>query len=275
MLSNSKTIIINSSNRSSGTHSDFTFTYQKEPNENYTHAVLVGCSIPISYPLVQDGYNVFTLHEDGKTADITVTVGNYYRSSFLQHVKSLLNTYSPNGWTYNISIPNEAKEPDTGRYTFSVSGNSSVQPAIEIIDDNLSEQFGLNSGINTFVADSLVSTNVVNFVNEQTLLIHSNLIDGKASGNNYVSVLQDVYISNNLTFSCGVFQCPDIINYGKPINPTRGNSISIRLTNEAGVILDLQGRNALYTIMLFNKHEIFDTAQNLIKYIVSEGLKSK
>ena len=270
MFKNSKTIVINSANRTTGSNENFTYAYNKDMLESFTHVVLLQASIPLSYYLIQDSNNTFTLSENGSSVVITVSPGNYFRSSFLTHIKSLLNTNSPNGWTYDMTIPNESKEADTGKYTYSVSGNGGLQPSI-IVSTNMYEQFGFDKNTtNTFSGDTLISTNCINFINKQTLLIHSNLVDTKS--NNNKNILQEIYISNYLNYSCGVFQCPDVMAYSKSIINNNGNSISITLTNEDGTILNLNGRNCLYTIMLFNKHEVFDSVQSYLKYNTANSL---
>ena len=79
-MNSSKTILINSEDRASGTAGAFSYYI---PNDGfYTHAIVLGCNIPVSYYLVQAPYNTFTLHEAGTNTIVTVPPGNYNVNSF-------------------------------------------------------------------------------------------------------------------------------------------------------------------------------------------------
>ena len=60
-------------------------------NEDYDSICVPQISIPISYYLIQDGYNTFTLIENGSSYLVTIPVGNYNLNSFCEVVSSLLS----------------------------------------------------------------------------------------------------------------------------------------------------------------------------------------
>ena len=97
---------MDSHERVSGTHSDFSFVLEFQ--DDYDHAVVLQVNIPKSYYIVQNGLNTFILQEGLSSVVITLPYGNYSRLSFRTQLQSSLNAHSPNGWTYVVSIPNTA-----------------------------------------------------------------------------------------------------------------------------------------------------------------------
>ena len=106
------------------TTSNFSYKFDIDPNSNFDMVVVLDLSIPTSYYLVQSGQNTFILEELGVPTIITVSVGNYSRSSFGNTITTLLNSNSPNSWTYSILKSNSITGPETGRFHYTVSGNS-------------------------------------------------------------------------------------------------------------------------------------------------------
>jgi len=264
MIASSKIIHVNSDNRISGTSESFMFSFNKQAYTQYTHVCLLQCSIPSSYYLVQDNYNTFDLEENASTVTITLEPGNYTNKSFLFRVKELLNANSPNGYTYDITLNNESKQANDGKFYYSVTGNGGIQPKI-IVRDYLNEQFGFDvNTTNTFVGDALTSTNVINFIPEQTLYLYSDMVS-TGSGNNQ-NILQELYASNFVPYSCVTFQCPDVMAYSKELKKNDFTQFSISLTNERGQIMNLNGRNMLLTVLMYNKDQVFDLAKRYIKY---------
>jgi len=241
---------INSGNRISGSDSDFTYRIDFPRNTEYTHVVLLDISIPKSFYLVQDGYNTFTLDEDGKTATITLTSGNYSLRSLQATLTTLLNTGSPNGWTYAVSYPN-ADTVERGKMTFTVSGNSGVQPSF-ILTTNLHHILGFSSNTtNTFVGDTLTSTNVINLQKETTLYLHSNLC---MSYDN--DILSSIYANDDADFSNITVQNMNAELTAKPLKHTKGDVYYFKLINHDGEVVELNGQSMLFTIACFQQSPI-------------------
>ena len=110
------------------TNTQFSYYFDKFQNNDFDHVVVLSASIPKSFYLIQSGSNSFVLNENGTHVTITLTPGNYNRNSLLATVKLLLNSNSPNSWTYNITYPNINTTYDDGKFYFTVTGNSS-QPS--------------------------------------------------------------------------------------------------------------------------------------------------
>ena len=176
------TFYINSRNKSSGTHSDFTYRLELDPNTDATRAVVLEANIPKSYYLIPDGYNTLTLTEgigEGET-DYTITIpaGNYNRKQLKTKLKSLLD--AAGDYTYTISYQTTY---DDGLYSFSSTGdNSSITTSYL----NIAEALGIEKS--TDYSMPFTSPNVIKLIKEDCLYLHSDLVQSR---NN--NVLQTIY----------------------------------------------------------------------------------
>lgn len=119
-IAESQIYYIDSSKRLSGTTSDF--TYKLNIPKEYNRAVVLQANIPMSYYLVRNGLNKFSVNENGNITEITIPRGNYSAISFKNVLTNLLNDNCQ--WNYTIDLPNSINEPNTAKYNFSVSGHS-------------------------------------------------------------------------------------------------------------------------------------------------------
>ena len=215
LIETQRLFYIDSHDRLSGSHSDFTIQLEIGL-DHYDQAVVLQVNIPKSYYLVQSNRNTFTLQEGVSQVVISMPVGNYSRSSFKAQLQTSLNAASPNLWTYAVSIPNSSITADTGYYTFSVTGNGGTQPAF-IIGDYLYEQFGLEANTTyNFVANSLTSVNVVKFQPKDTLYIHSDLCS-----NGTDNILQEIVGVESPSYGNLVFETPSVEAYAKNITTSK------------------------------------------------------
>lgn len=265
MLSNSRVVHINSRDRVSGTNEQFMYSFNMGSNEVYTHCCVLQASVPVSYYMIQNGFNTFQLKEGISTVSIAIPPGNYNTSSFRTILIGLLNQNSPTLFTYNVVMNNSFSSTNNGLFYYSVTGNAGVQPQF-IFTDNMYEQFGfpINSTI-SFVGDAAVSQSVVNFIPEQTLYIYSDLVQTK--NNNSSGVLQELYAMNAEPYSCITYQCQEIAGCTKVLNNAKTNSFSIILKNEDGQTIDLNGRNMNFSILLYKPDDVYEMAKNFMKYI--------
>lgn len=255
---------INSRNRLSGTNSNFTYKIDIKDVEPDRIAVLQA-NIPKSYYLIQDDANSFTLDENGSSVEVTITAGNYSRSTLKTALQSQLNSLSPNGWTYAITFPTASTTVDDGKYTFTVSGNSSIQPSfIFSSSNNMFEIMGFDSGsTNSFVADSLKSSNVINLQKENSVFIHSDLCT-----NGTDNILQDVYANDISDFGNVIFQNTEVDGYSKKLTTSNNNIAHFYLTNEDGNAIDLNGQNWNMTVLVYKRDtRLFDFIKSYAKIL--------
>ncbi len=260
-----KLIYINSRNRISGNHSDFSFKMDLNGIDPDFVSVLQ-CNIPKSYYMVQANQNTFTLSENSVDTVITIPIGNYNRINFKTTLQTLLNTNSSQLWIYAVSIPSSSSA-DNGKYTFTVSNNSSIQPSFTFSStNNIYELMGFNAGsTNAFVTDVLESTNVIKLQKEDTLYINSDLVGG-----NHVGILQEIYCHNSADYDNIIFNNNNADLYSKNMNSANNNVYRFFLTNEDGVLMDLNGQNWTMTLVCFTKDKTNDNINQYIKFRIKK-----
>lgn len=259
-ITNKKVFYVDSRNRLGGSNSNFSMQFNITKDDKFTHACIIQALIPKSYYLVISGSNTFQLQEGVSTVTITIPPANYNRRSFQSILSTLLNDNSPNNWIYTISYPNAATSGDTGKFTYSVSGNSS-QPSFIFGDDSIFEQLGFDrNSTNTFSGDTITSTNVLKMQREDAIYIHSDLVHN-SEGNN---ILQIVFsASDNPSFSNITYRAIDIEANSKLIAVNTSNIYNFSLRNENGVELDLNGLNIIFSLMLYKKNDIHSVLNDL------------
>ncbi len=259
MITNSRLFVVNSRNRESGNHSNFTFKIPLD-NNDYTHCCVMQASIPKSFYLIETGWNTFTLEEGITQTTITLTPGNYTVNSLMTELTTQLNAASLN--TFTVSYPSSTL-PDTGKLTFTVSsGNPKF-----IFSDYCYELLGFEpDSENTFSGSSLTSTNVIKVQVEDTLTIRSDICNNGGINN----VLQEIYANASVDFSSITYQCNSLEGCSKPLNSKDSNLFHFYLTNEDEQIIDTNGVNINFTILVYKKNNIFDKLQNFINYFVSK-----
>src|SRR5207302_1918668 len=108
---------------------------------------------------------------------------------------------------------------------------------------------GFSSGsTNTFVANTLVSTQVINLQRESTLYLHSDI-----ANNGQNNVLQEVFSTSNQDFSSIVFQQQSVEGYLKDISTNSNNVYRFYLTDEDSNMINLNGQNINITLLLYLK----------------------
>ena len=266
MITNKRIIYINSANRLSGSSSAFSISVQLPQHEDYNKITVLEANIPISYYLIPAGYNTFQLKELSTTVTITIPAGNYNVQSFANILTTLLNINSPNSWVYSISYNNGYSNNFNGLYTFNVTGNSGQPTFIFNSINYLNEQFGFNQGSTvTFASNTLVSTNVVNFVNETVLLIHSDI-----ATTGYSDVLQGVYQSNNSSMSYLTYQATAPLEHSKFLTTNKNQIANFYLTDANNTQINLNGQDIVITILLYKEPEnITDFLKKIMKYLIS------
>lgn len=253
---------IDSHNRVSGSDEDFLHPVELPPHEEFDRVVVLSAVIPRSYYLIQSPYNTFTLRENGTDTTITITEGNYSYSMFKTYLGNLLTSSSSQGWTYTITTPSTT-QPQTGKYTFTVSGNGGLQPSfIFPSTSKVYEQLGFDSSsTNAFTANTLISSNVVRFILEDTLYIHSDLVTG-----NQTNVLQEIFTAGSTDFSSIKFQNFTPIEYSKKLSTKENNTYRFTLTDEDNRIINLNGLNIVLTLLIYSNEDYFEQQKDFIKY---------
>lgn len=260
MISASRLYIINSRNRETGTNTDFTYKIELDRND-YTHVCVLQASIPKSYPLVEQGWNTFTLRNDDTVSNTTITItpGNYTVNSLMIELKTQLEAASAKTWT--ITYPSSS-QPDTGLLTFTVSsGNYTF-----LFTDYCYELLGFDKNSeNPLLTQTLTSTNVIKLQVEDCLAIHSNICN-----NGVNNVLQEIYGNADPDYSAITYQCASLEGCSRELNNNNSGLFHFTLTNEDNEIIDTRGININFSILIYKKNSVFEKIENFINYFVSK-----
>lgn len=197
---------IGSDGRPNTNRSSFVYTIDISKNSKFNCVAMSQARIPKAWYTVQTIHanNTFELHEGGSSATITIAEGNYNVYSFMNILTGLLNTNSPNGWTYSITFPDSLTDVQTFKYTFSVSGNGGVQPMFEFTSSSsrISELMGFDfandvyNGENPFVGDSLESYTQVYFQLTKFITVKSNICSNSGNSDSDSSVLARIDVTH-------------------------------------------------------------------------------
>jgi hypothetical protein len=248
---------INTKNRLTGTHSDFSYKLDIDVNIKYDKVVVLNIAIPKSFYSVISGYNTFLFTENSIPHTITLPIGNYTRRSIALILTSLLNTAG--SYTYTITYENIATTEDTGKFTFTSSNTSN--PISFTFTTGLYEQLGFDIGVYNFTSGVLISSNAINVNIETTLFLHSNICSNSGD-----AILQNIITSGDSDFSMIVWNNNNISEYSKILTIAKSNVYSFKLLNEDGIVMDTNGLNIVICIMVYKSNDIEDLIKSYIKY---------
>ena len=241
-------------------HNDFSITVNIP--KDVDQVCVLRSTIKKSYYLVQESQNTFTLNEGLTNTIIQIPIGNYSASSFRSVLESLLNTNSPNNWTYKVVYPNSSNSPSTGKYTFvCIEANPKF-----IFQKYLYEMFGFErDSTNEFISNQLTSKNIINFQLKDVLRIHSNIVN---QDNN---ILQELSAIAN-DFSSIRYECNDILANSKNFN-IKTNIFKFNILDEDANSINLS-LNVLITLLFYKKNTLQDQANKLyLEYTKIQLLK--
>jgi hypothetical protein len=267
---NKRFFFINSFNRLSGTSNAFSIEIQVPSNEEYDSVCVTQVSIPVSYYLIDAGYNTFQLKENNSTVTITIPPGNYNINSFCTILALILNSASPNGLTYTMTFPQSFTQNNSGLITYTNSNASITVSFIFNPNNYVNEQMGFASGSTViFSSGQLISSNVVNFQNENTLFLHSDIVSNGAD-----DILQEVYGTNTQALQYVTYLCPEIKSYSKQLKAPKNQIANFYLTDENNKAVNLNGQDMQITLLMYKRGEFktiivtfIEMCKHFIKFI--------
>ena len=259
-----QTYYINSFDRISGDHTNFTCKKLDLTNMSFTHCCVKQVSIPKVFPNIPSNYNTFILIEQGVPRTIALEVGYYNKNTMIAELPVLLNQASAlngNNWIYTITY-RSALAVQNFKYTFSVSGNGGLQPSFSFTQDQIYLQLGFDVGTHTFIASSLVSDNIINFNPTSKLYIKSDLV---SSSNE--SILQEVLQVDTIGFGSSIFyqNQGNLDLESKLLIGNQKDTFNIQLENENGQYVDLQGQDWSFSIILYVRQDTNELIRDDLK----------
>jgi hypothetical protein len=266
MISQSFFVYIDSRNRvGEGTDASFQYNIKIPSGSKFDRVVVLNALIPKSNYLVVDN-STFIVQENSINRTIIVPPGDYLLNTFKTVIQQLLNTGAPMGWTYTVSFPNINTSANTGKYTYSVSGNSGSQPSF-IFNSLLWEQFGFDeNSTNNFIANSLTSENVIKLQVHDRLFICSNIMQSGSVDDH--SILQEINASSSTDFSTIIYQCFSPEAYSKKLASSENSSVFFKLLDEHFNVIDLNGLNWHMTLLIYKVDDVYKRIKDFIKLLV-------
>lgn len=265
---------INSSNKISGSDSDFKYQLNAPISEiqTFDKVCVLQASIPNTYYIVNSPYNTLILDENNTQVTITVPPGNYNRKSFALTIGSLLTSSSPNTLTYTVTYPNSQNSVDPGLYTIIVTNTALIPitilfPLTTLIYENLGFSAGsFNSFIRVGTTSTyqLTSTTITQLTNQDAIYIRSDICDNKGTSD----ILQEIYVGNNVNFSAIVFQTQSVEGFSKKLASNTKNVFRFTITDQFGNPLEFNGVNCLITIMIYKQQDVYRYIKGAVKYLM-------
>jgi len=249
---NGISIFIDSHKKVSGTHSDFYFNiadYLQGLEKSDFQVMVSRAAIPKSWYLITGGPqgldNVFTLEEEGhEPISLKVPEGNYTIDNFQKTVNDLMTQASPSGAVYTSNF-NDINGKIT--WTSSIDQETTLtMPAGE--GTGLYTQFGFESGVSkSFVGGTLTSDNVCSVVLQDSLLLHSSMVDDKQG------ILQDMSCSAVPFGASLIWESYHLAN-AKPL-ALKSGLVHFWLTDQDGKAIDTNGIHISFTLRIFKNTE--------------------
>lgn len=228
----------------------FTTVVDTEISSEYDMCSLISAQLPVSYYILQDGYNTFSLIEGNQTVAVTIPQGNYSVYSFQASIGELLTSLSPNGYTYTLIYNNIFTQVDTGKYTFQCSNTVTNVGFSFPLNKSISEPFGFIPGTTVFfTSGTLQSVNIISFIPESSVFIHASFCQG-ASQAGYSDVISCVFSSNSPAYSTINYVNPQIYETAKK-TCNLSKIMTFSITDEYSNPIKLHGGTILLQILLF------------------------
>ncbi len=253
---NSKLIFINSSDKNISLDTDGSvFLYNLEtpiisPDNQECLVSLYSCVIPYSFYNIRENINdriPYRLVADDSLNSVKIPKGNYTITTLATAIKQQLDSIS-GGTTYTITY-----DRTTMKYTYD-SNNQIIYFDFSAFTDTANIEMGFNKNeitINTGISN-LISTNVPDINgNTHQIQIRTNLCSKGCLDSitkSYSTILGSIPIDVN--FGGVIFLKPASNNHKILITNRNIQTINIRITDDRGRPLNLNGLNFSVSIML-------------------------
>jgi len=235
---------------------------------NYTHIAVSSLSIPKTFYTLPSDATISISENGSPDSIITFSKGNYTSVSFM----TIFNTnFASAGlaYSYSLSYPDSSVEPDTGKYTLTVSGNTGNNVVMTINDEYLAGMLGLVLSTAYTFSNTLTSVNVISFQVYDKLIVKCNIVQNSSG------VLQDVVSSANPYFSSIVYSNPDPLSNAKLISPASfsNNNFTFTLLNSLNRPIDLNGSTWSMVVKMFKIDPVFAVVRDFIEILMLEDAK--
>ena len=228
-----------------------------------THCVIITCSVPKSFYVIPTDA-ILTIVENGTPVNYTIKAGNYNVDSLLLILNTNLKPPTTQ-WTYTTSFPNERIEPQTGLYTFIVSGNGGLQPSYYTDSINLADGLGLKvSTTYLFVGNKLTSTQFLNFQTYDEIILTSNIIKLESG------ILKTIYNVGLAEYGTSIVsEFNSVVSDSRELNQGWYNTeIEFNLLDANGEKIDLHGNQWSFILVLYKINNFEKASIEYLKAMV-------
>lgn len=250
-------INFNSKDRIAGTNSNFISLPVDLGLNKFDSVCLIQASIPKSYYNVPTNYNSFTLREQDDIGFetftiITLPVGNYNKINLASKLSSLLTANQTMGGTYTVTNPSST-EPDTFKFTFTVTGSSATYVSLNFDDTSPFRQMGFEANSSNLilgVGSDSQSTNAINLAFILRAFIKTNLVQNATD-----SILEEILsIGSYPTSSLVYFEQQDIQFNTREYNSTSINSWNFVIVDALDNEIDLNGISWAFSVVFYKRN---------------------
>jgi hypothetical protein len=169
-----------------------------------------------------------------------------------------------------MAFPQSFTQNNSGLITYTNSNASITVSFIFNQNNYVNEQMGFASGSTViFSSGQLISSNVVNFQNENTLFLHSDIVSNGAD-----DILQEVYGTNTQALQYVTYLCPEIKSYSKQLKAPKNQIANFYLTDENNKAVNLNGQDMQITLLMYKRGEFktiivtfIEMCKHFIKFI--------
>lgn len=246
-------IVVNSENRNTPTtttSTNFIISLANPINERYIAYALKSATIPKSYYNVQSGRNTIQILDSVNTKTIVVPPGNYTLALLMSTIQTAINAVSPDTFTITYDAV-------TARVTITSTFNDfAINPNAFGLESLVVQQLGWNLGINyTSLTGSLTAPNMADVSGIKSAYIE--IAEFTKYVRNTTNAFHNFRIGMNGQFG-DVIYWTDESGYHQYFNVQQANksnikNLNIRLVDEYGEDLDLNGLEWAFTLQLITK----------------------
>jgi hypothetical protein len=252
MINECRNYVVDSSQRISGTDTDFLYNIDIPQTADYDHVVLNQISIPRSFYDIEEPYNTFILKENSTIINCTISEGMYNVYSLILQIQTVLNTNTTLGLTYSVTYPNAATSPNTNKLTFTISTLSSY--TISLTFPYMYYQFGFEQNVsNSFVSVvggySLTSVNSIQVTGMNRLFLCSDICG--LSDNNLLHEILCVGEFPSCSFIFYENLNPHLTN--KVFTNKENTAFRFQLFDKNNRVVNLRGLPLIFSFTLFKK----------------------
>lgn len=262
-------ITIDSRDRLTGTDAQFYFQVLfPSYTEKYDRVALCQATVPRSLYNIEEGYNSFTLTEDGMDSLVTIDAGIYSMTTLGQALTAEMTAASTIATqTYTV-----VGSMVTGRYTFTAGHtNHTISLTFEYPNSTtqlyggIAETLGFLNSTYSFTSGVLTAPNFMNLSSESSIYLRTNLVP--------TGILGVIYTQGNQIGSYALYNNPDLVLNSFPYQQSpMTNSYSMTITDENNTPINLQGLNWSFQLLFFKDYARYDNV--LLGKIYNELLMS-